>query len=197
VALLARHGVRSCIGGTLLEVAWLQSRVDECLAWAADVGFACVEVSNGAVPMSVEDKRGIIKRATGDFVVISEVGSKDPDAAVDAAAWRDEMRGDLEAGAAMTLAEGRASGTVGLYRADGSVREHLVDVLATDLGDRVAFEAPRAAQQAWLVRRLGGAVNLANVDAASALAVETLRLGLRADTVRIDGVRGARGEGPR
>jgi phosphosulfolactate synthase (CoM biosynthesis protein A) len=44
---------------------------------------------------------------------------------------------------------------------------------------------------------LGGAVNLANVDPASALAVETLRLGLRADTVRIDGVRGARGEGPR
>lgn len=185
VALLATHGITSCIGGTLLEISWLQGRVDECLAWTADVGFACIEVSNGSTPMSIEDKRGLIKRVAADFDVVSEVGSKDADAPVDAAAWRDEMLSDLEAGAVFTLAEGRATGTVGLYRPDGSVREDLVDVLVADVGNRVVFEAPRTAQQAWFVRRLGVGVNLANIGATEALAVETLRLGLRADTLQI------------
>ncbi|CAN5877616.1 phosphosulfolactate synthase [soil metagenome] len=183
VTLLADHGVTACIGGTLLEVSWLQDQVGDCLAWAAGIGFGCIEVSNGSTPMSIEDKRALIKRAAADFTVVSEVGSKDADTPVDAAAWRDEMLGDLEAGATLTLAEGRASGTVGLYRPDGSVRERLVKMLTDDVGDRVVFEAPRAAQQAWFVRRLGPAVNLANVDATAVLAVETLRLGLRADTI--------------
>lgn len=198
VMLLARHGVTSCIGGTLLEVSWLQDRVDDCLTWAAAVGFDCIEVSNGSAPMSIEDKRALIKQASGDFTVVSEVGSKDADVRVDAAAWRDEMLGDLEAGAMLTLAEGRASGTVGLYLPDGTVRERLVEMLADDVGNRVVFEAPRATQQAWLVRHVGPDVNLANIDALAALAVETLRLGLRADTIDVrDGAGLPHDGGPR
>ena len=47
---------------------------------------------------------------------------------------------------------------------------------------RVIFEAPTKAQQTWLVRRLGPDVGLGNVNPDEALALETLRLGLRADT---------------
>jgi len=184
VALLDRHAVTACIGGTLLEVSWMQDRVEECLQWAADVGFPVVEVSNGAVLMPPEDKRRLIKRAAADFVVVSEVGSKDADAPVDAAAWRDEMLGDLAAGAKLTLAEGRASGTVGLYRPDGSVRADLVELLVTSVGsDRVIFEAPRATQQAWFIRTLGNEVSLGNVNDSAVIGLEALRLGLRADTL--------------
>src|SRR5919201_183737 len=35
VALLGAAEVRACLGGTLLEVAWLQGKADACLAWAA------------------------------------------------------------------------------------------------------------------------------------------------------------------
>src|SRR3954471_4586688 len=42
---LAAHGILGCVGGTLLEVAWVQGRVEEFLAWAGAAGFPCVEVS--------------------------------------------------------------------------------------------------------------------------------------------------------
>ena len=45
------------------------------------------------------------------------------------------------------------------------------------------FEAPDKSQQAWFIRQLGVDVNLGNVAPASVLSLETLRLGLRADTV--------------
>jgi phosphosulfolactate synthase len=189
VALLAQHGVTPCIGGTLLEIAWLQDRVEACLEWAASIGLRCVEVSNGVAPMSLEDKRRLIKRVAADFAVVSEVGSKDAGVPVDASAWRDEMLGDLAAGASLVLAEGRASGTVGLYRPDGSVRTDLVDVVVSSVGsDHVIFEAPRTPQQVWFIRHLGNEVNLGNVAPSDMVGLEALRLGLRADTLDTTGV---------
>ncbi len=83
------------------------------------------------------------------------------------------------------VAEGRESGTVGLYEPDGRVRGALVDAIVDRVGgERVIFEAPRKAQQAWFVRRLGPAVNLGNIPFDEVLSLEALRLGLRADTAR-------------
>jgi phosphosulfolactate synthase len=183
IAALGRAGIQACLGGTLLEVAWAQGRADECLDWAGETGFACVEVSNGSCAMPLEAKRRLITTVSRSFVAISEVGSKDPSIPVSCRSWAEEMAGDLEAGATWVLAEGRESGTVGVYHADGRVREELAETLVSAIGLRwVVFEAPRAAQQAWLVRRFGPTVNLGNVAPAELLAVESLRLGLRADT---------------
>jgi phosphosulfolactate synthase len=184
VALLARHEILACVGGTLLEVAWAQGRAAACLEWAGELGFPCVEVSNGAVGMPVADKRRLITRSAGRFTVLAEVGAKDPRVPVSAAAWAAEMAGDLEAGATWVVAEGRESGTVGLYAPDGSVREDVVDAVARAVGHRlIVFEAPRKHQQAWFIRRFGADVGLGNVAAPEVLGVEALRLGLRADTV--------------
>lgn len=181
--LLRSVGVWSCLGGTLLEIAWSQGRSQECLDWAGEVGFDSVEVSRGVAPMTLDDKHDLLRRAAESFVVFSEVGSKDPDQVLTPREWRDEMSSDLAAGAEWVIAEGRESGTVGIYRSDGSVREDVVAAaLAGGGADRVLFEAPRKDQQAWLVRRLGPDVNLANIAADEVLALETLRLGLRADT---------------
>lgn len=183
VATLAAAGVRACLGGTLLEVAWAQGRAEECLNWAGEAGFASVEVSNGSCGMPLEAKRRLIAAASRDFVAVSEVGSKNPATPVSASSWAQEMLGDLEAGATWVLAEGRESGTVGIYHSDGRVREDLAETLVSAVGLRwVAFEAPRAAQQAWFVRRFGPAVNLGNIAPGDVLSVESLRLGLRADT---------------
>lgn len=182
--LLQRHGVAPCVGGTLLEIAWLQGRTGDCLAWAADLGFQLIEVSNGAVPMRSTDKRRLISRAAEQFRVLTEVGSKSPDPPPVPENWVREMVADLEAGAERVIAEGRASGTVGLYRRDGSVREEVVQTVADHVElAAVIFEAPRKDQQAWFVSRYGPDVNLGNIPADAALGLETLRLGLRADTV--------------
>jgi phosphosulfolactate synthase len=103
--------------------------------------------------------------------------------AVDAAAWAAEAAADLAAGATWIVTEGRESGAVGLFAPDGTVRADLVDAVVDAVGvETTVFEAPRKEQQAWLVRRFGADVNLANVRPEDALGLEALRLGLRADT---------------
>jgi phosphosulfolactate synthase len=181
--LLAAAAVRACIGGTLLEIAWSQGKALECLAWAHELGFGCVEVSRGVAAMPLPDKHELIRAATDRFVVLSEVGSKDPHHDLTPDQWTAEVADDLAAGAQWVITEGRESGTVGLYRADGSVREDLVAAaLRGGSLDRVLFEAPRKDQQAWFIREFGLEVNLANIAPDDGLALETLRRGLRADT---------------
>jgi phosphosulfolactate synthase len=181
--LLASHRVLASPGGTLLEIAWAQGRAAEFLDWARRCGFPCVEVSAGTVPMDDAAKGDLIAEAARHFIVLAEVGPKDPGVHLTPGQWAQALSRDLEAGATWVLAEGRASGTVGIYDPSGAVREDVVAALVSVAGpDCLVFEAPREGQQAWFVRRFGPDVNLANVHPADALGLETLRLSLRADT---------------
>ncbi len=184
--LLADARVAACLGGTLLEIAWAQGRVQDCLDWADDVGFGYVEVSRGTVPMSLSDKHDLIDLAAGRFAVLSEVGSKDPGELRTPAQWRAESQADLAAGARLVVTEGRASGTVGTFDAAGRVREDVVAAVVDGIGlEHVIFEAPRPEQQAWFVRRFGPEVNLGNIGPDQLMGLETLRLGLRSDTAMV------------
>jgi len=181
--LLREHEVRSCLGGTLLEISWSQGRAEDCLDWASSVGFDSVEVSRGVAHMSLDEKHALLRLAAQRFVVLSEVGSKDPVEALTAEQWTREVATDLAAGARWVITEGRESGTVGIYRPDGAIREDVVAAAVRGGGvAQVLFEAPHKEQQAWLIRAFGPDVNLANIPPHEAVALETLRLGLRADT---------------
>jgi phosphosulfolactate synthase len=183
LALLAAADVHTCLGGTLLEIAWGQRQHVACLTWARQAGFTCVEISRGVVPMAMADKRDLLRLAAESFVVLSEVGNKDPHRELTVEQWAEEIAGDLRAGARWVITEGRDSGTVGIYRNDGTVREDILDAAVHAAGvQRLLFEAPRKDQQAWLIRAFGAEVNLANITPDEVLALETLRLGLRADT---------------
>jgi phosphosulfolactate synthase len=182
--LLRRHRVVACPGGTLLEVAAYQGRAEECLDWMAASGFEQIEVSDGLGLLGEEAKAALIRRAAASFTVVSEVGLKREGSAMPAAMWVELARADLESGAAAVIAEGRESGTVGIYSEDGSARPDVVDALLDGVGpERLVFEAPRKDQQAWLIRHVGTDVNVGNVAARDILGLEALRLGLRADTM--------------
>jgi len=183
--LLAAHGVLASPGGTLLEIAWAQGRAAQFLGWARAAGFPCVEVSAGTVAMEAGEKASLIAEAAEHFIVLAEVGAKDPEVRMTPGEWAVAAARDLAAGATWILAEGRASGTVGIYTGSGEVREAIVAAMVDAAGtDSLVFEAPREDQQAWFVRRFGPDVNLANIRPAGALGLETLRLSLRADTYR-------------
>ena len=183
LALLGEHEVIACPGGTLLEVAALQGRAEECLEWLGSSGFRQVEVSDGLGLLGQEARAALIRRAATSFTVVAEVGMKEPTSVLSPTTWVELARADLDAGAATVIAEGRESGTVGLYAPDASVRTDVVDALVDHVGaERLLFEAPRKDQQAWLIRHIGPEVNLANVAPREALGLEALRLGLRADT---------------
>ena len=49
--------------------------------------------------------------------------------------------------------------------------------------DRLIFEAPRKEQQVWLLALFGAECSLGNIAPDDVLSLETLRLGLRSDTV--------------
>ena len=183
VALCNQAGVTVCLGGTLLEVCEAQGRLDEMRRWALDLGVSALEVSNGLQAMTSERKTELVRTLAADFIVLAETGAKDGNTPVVTEHWLAELQADLDAGARWVIAEGRESGTVGLYDDDGTVRGDLVEAIADRVPvDRVIFEAPRKAQQTWFIRRFGAGVNLGNVPLDEVLALETLRLGLRADT---------------
>ena len=151
---------------------------------------AHVEVSNGTIPMSNAEKARWVARLAGEFTVVSEVGFKDQRRAttMTSAQWVDAIGEDLAAGAALVITEARESGRGGLCLPDGTPRVDVVDDVL-DGGfdvDRLLFEAPTTELQCFFIKRLGASVNLGNIRADDVIALETLRLGLRSDTMLCD-----------
>lgn len=185
LARYAAHGIPVVLGGTLTELALRQSRVDGLIAWLHDLGLRHVEVSDGSITLDPAAKRELIARLAREFTVLSEVGSKDAEAIMAPYRWVEQIQAELEAGAWKVIAEARESGTAGIYRPDGEVRMGLIDEIAHAIDPaQMIFEAPQRQQQVFFVRRFGHEVNLGNIAPGDVLALETLRLGLRSDTLR-------------
>jgi phosphosulfolactate synthase len=182
-----RHGVPVVFGGSLTELAIAQDRLDELVAWVKRLGLAHFEISDGTIALEHERKVELIRRLSEEFTVLSEVGSKDDTGAITPPyLWVEQMRRELDAGAWKVIAEGRESGTAGIFRPTGEVREGLIDEIVHGIEPgSILFDAPRKDQQVWFVRRFGSEVNLGNVPAGEVLALETLRLGLRSDTMGV------------
>jgi phosphosulfolactate synthase len=84
------------------------------------------------------------------------------------------------------IAEGREAGTAGIFRPTGEVREGLIGEIVHEIDpSKIMFDAPQKHQQVWFLHRFGSEVNLSNIAANDVLGVETLRLGLRSDTLGI------------
>ncbi len=177
-------GVPVMLGGTLTELAWRHGRIDALADWLRELGIEHVEVSSGTLAIPPEEKLDLIRSLGADFTVFAEVGEKDPDALLAPYRWVELIRAALEAGAVQVVCEGRATGDAGLYRKDGEARMGLIDEIAHEIDpELLIFEAPQKQQQTWLIERFGAEVNLGNVKPEDAISLETLRLGLRADTL--------------
>lgn len=184
LATYREHDVAPMLGGTLTELAYRHGRVDALIEALQRLEIAHVEVSEGTLDLEPGDKRRLIGRLSAEFTVFAEIGSKDGRLAPSAALWVRQASEALEAGADKIVCEGRVSGDAGLYTSDGAIRDELVDALVSAAGvERLIFEAPRRSQQAWLIRHFGPDVNLGNVLPHDLIAVESLRLGLRSDTL--------------
>jgi phosphosulfolactate synthase len=172
-------------GGTLFEAVVVRNKLDEYRQWLEHNRISHVEVSDGTIDLPHERKLELIAELAKDFVVISEVGSKDAEVVYAPYQWVDWMRNELNAGAWKVITEGRESGTAGIFRPTGEMRTGLIDEIAHEIavGD-IIFEAPSTPSQAWFVRTFGPDVNLGNIPPDEVIPVETLRLGLRADTLR-------------
>ncbi len=178
------HGIPVVLGGTLTEIAIQQDRVDAVADWLEALQIRHVEVSDGTIDLARERKLELIARLAERFTVLSEVGSKDATHVMAPYRWVEQIQDELEAGAWKVICEARESGNAGIARADGELRQGLIDEIAHAVDPaKLVFEAPQKEQQVFLLRRFGAEVNLGNIAPADVLALETMRLGLRSDTM--------------
>jgi phosphosulfolactate synthase len=176
---------RVVIGGTFFEVVWAKGKVDQYKRWLRQLGLTHVELSDGAVEMPRVEKLALITDFARDFTVLSEVGSKDSSVEFSGEEWTTWMREELDAGAWKVIAEAREGGTAGIFTSGGDMRAELVEEIGSGVGlDDVIWEAPTKSAQAWFVKAFGPTVNLGNIPPEEVIPLETLRLGLRADTLK-------------
>jgi phosphosulfolactate synthase len=187
LAALGAAGIGYFFGGTLFEKHVAQDRFDEYRRFCHDHGCRYVEVSNGTIPIPEARKAEYVGLLSAEFTVLSEVGTKsaESNAFLRPRDWARQIRTDLAHGARWVITESRESGTTGIARQDGSPRVDIIDAIR-DAGvqpDRLIFEAPTKILQTHFVQRFGADVNLGNIAPGDLVSVETLRLGLRSDTM--------------
>jgi phosphosulfolactate synthase len=172
-------------GGTLFEAVYLRDKLDEFKRWLVEHRFAHVEISDGTVDIARDRKLELIADFARDFTVLSEVGSKDSDVVFAPYQWVEWIKEELTAGAWKVVTEGREGGTAGIYRPTGEMRTGLVDEIVHEIAvSDLIFEAPTKSSQAWFVKHFGPNVNLGNIPPDEVIPLETLRLGLRGDTLK-------------
>jgi phosphosulfolactate synthase len=173
------------IGGTFFEVVYTQGRLDDYKQWLRELGLSHVEISDGTVEIPREHKLELIADFARDFTVLSEVGSKDSSVDYTAEQWVQWLQEELDAGAWKVITEARESGTAGIFDSDGGMRTELIGEIAMTVGPaNVLFEAPTKAAQVWFIKQFGPSVNLGNIPPEEVIPVETLRRGLRGDTLK-------------
>jgi phosphosulfolactate synthase len=182
---LRNAGKPVVIGGTFFEVVYLKDKLDAYKSWLDTLGLKHVEISDGTVDIPRDRKLELIADFARDFTVLSEVGSKDSSVEYSAAEWTQWLSEELDAGAWKVITEAREGGTAGIFDSSGGMRTELIGEIAGAVGvENVIFEAPSKASQAWFVKQFGPSVNLGNIPPDEVIPLETLRLGLRGDTLK-------------
>jgi phosphosulfolactate synthase len=183
LAVYREAGIPYYFGGTLLEAFVYRGQFDDYCRFAEKHQAAMVEVSDGSIDMTWEDKLHYITELKKNFKVLSEVGSKDATVILPPYVWVEMMTRELEAGVWKVIAEARESGTVGVFEKSGETNTGLIDEITHSVApEKIMWEAPLKAQQVWFIQKFGTNVNLGNISPAEAIPLETLRLGLRGDT---------------
>lgn len=188
VEMYKAHEITPYTGGTLFELAYKNDKLGEFFAEAHELGFPAIEVSDGSLNIPHEDKLECIRKATDDgFEVLSEVGKKDPN--LDKELSLDEriemMNDELDAGSSMIIVEAREGGkNIGIFDKSGNAKEDEIDYILDNFdGSKILWEAPNKDQQVFFILKIGNTVNLGNVSSDDITSLETLRRGLRGDTL--------------
>jgi phosphosulfolactate synthase len=173
------------IGGTFFEVVYAKGQLDDYKRWLGELGITHVEISDGTIEIPRERKLELIEDFARDFTVLSEVGSKDSEVVFAPYEWVGWIKEEREAGAWKVITEARESGTAGIFDSSGGMRTDLIGEIAMTVGPaNVVFEAPTKAAQAWFLKQFGPSVNLGNIPPDEVIPLETLRRGLRGDTLK-------------
>ncbi len=188
VEMYKAHDITPYTGGTLFELAYMQDKLEDFFAEAHNLGFPAIEISDGSTSISHDEKVECIEKAKAEgFEVLSEVGKKDPN--LDKELTLDErigyMQDELDAGSSLVIVEAREGGkNIGIFDKSGQAKEDEIDYILDNFdGNKILWEAPNKDQQVFFILKLGNTVNLGNISSDDITSLETLRRGLRGDTL--------------
>lgn len=183
IDLYHKANLKVYFGGTLFEAFIVRNKFDDYLKLLDTYGLQTAEVSDGSIVMPHEKKCEYIQTIAKNHTVLSEVGSKEAGIFISPNKWISMMKTELEAGSWKVIAEARESGTVGIYRPNGTAHVALVNkIIANVAVENILWEAPKKSQQVWFIDQFGANVNLGNIAPNEVVPLECLRLGLRGDT---------------
>jgi phosphosulfolactate synthase len=178
-------GIPVYFGGLLFEAYVIRGQFDDFLGLLKAYHISYIEISDGSIDIPHAEKCRYIEQLSRYGTVLSEVGSKDKDRehVTPPYQWIRLMQAELGAGAEYIVAEARETGTVGLYRNSGEVREGLVQEILTKVpAEKILWEAPQKDQQLYFLTLVGANANLGNISPTEVVALEAMRVGLRGDT---------------
>jgi len=183
VKLYQQADMKVYVGGTLFEAFLLRKELDGYRRYIDALGVTTIEVSDGSMEIPHDEKCELIRTLSKDYLVLSEVGSKEEGILISPAKWIKMMQTELIAGSWKVIAEARESGTVGIYRPNGQAHVMLIHkILQKVKGEDIIWEAPKKPQQVYFIKQFGANVNLGNIAENEVIPLECLRLGLRGDT---------------
>jgi phosphosulfolactate synthase len=183
IKLYKQANIRPYFGGTLFEAFIIRNMFDDYKRYIDSFDLDLVEVSDGSMIIEHNKKLEYISNLSKTVTVLSEVGSKVKGVHIEPQDWVNMMKSELEAGSHKVIAESRESGTIGIYNADGSVNEVLINTIIAQLkASDIIWEAPNGKQQVWFTKIFGSNVNLGNIAPDIVVPLECLRIGLRGDT---------------
>lgn len=185
IQLYQSHNVPVFFGGLLFEAFVIRGQLNEYTRLVEENNVRWIEVSDGAIDISHEQKCDYIRQFSSLGTVVSEVGSKDKDKVrvTPPYQWIKLMQAELDAGSSYLIAEAKEMGNVGIYRDSGEVREGLVEEILTKIpAEKIIWEAPAKDQQLYFIKLLGCNANLGNINPWEVIALEAMRVGLRSDS---------------
>ncbi|MDD5960021.1 phosphosulfolactate synthase [Methanobrevibacter wolinii] len=189
VKMYKKYNIQPYTGGTLFELAYLENKIPEFFEEAKRLGFETIEISNGSTNLPYDEKIDYIKQAKDyGFNVLSEVGKKNPslDKEISLEDRVKYMNAELEAGSTKVIVEAREGGkNIGIYDENSNVKEDEVDYILNNVSnpDDIIWEAPKKDQQVYFILKLGSDANLGNISTDEIISLETIRRGLRGDTL--------------
>jgi phosphosulfolactate synthase len=183
IKLYQKANLKVYVGGTLFEAFVIRNKFEDYIKYISDLGIDSAEVSDGSIEIDHEKKCEYIFKLSKEFMVLSEVGSKEEGVIIHPSRWIKMMENELKAGAFKVIAEARESGNVGIYHKNGSAHTLLINRIVNKIKiENIIWETPLKSQQVYFLKLFGSNVNVGNISIDDVIPLETLRLGLRGDT---------------
>lgn len=187
-AILRAHAIEAYPGGTILEMAIRLGQVPAFFDWVQEMGFPGIEICDGVVEMTREQRSGYIRmgveRGLNVSTVVQEVIRKPIVEVVTLDARIERARADLAAGASQVhfIYQAMARGETPADVVGPLKFEQVKKVIAEIGSERMVCEALSLDDQLKYLRVFGPDISLGHVDPRTVVQLEAQRRRLGYET---------------